>query len=170
MVDIYKRIKIDVKTPKNKADKSIKSLKRSILMFKKDDIVEQEKVAHNRFYWIVDTFSEKEYKEIIKKCAKAEYKIQKFYTLLIKGINMVNKTCSRFKIMSKAAYAIAKKRLLNFLKGKGVPKDSDNYKKISEMPPEEMKEFLSPEGVEDVQNLIDNDIIEVTNVEPKQNY
>jgi len=168
---IYKTIRIDVKTPKNKAVKSIESLRTSILMFRKNKILKQEIVSHNHFYWLLNTKDNIDYVEVVQNCAKAEYKIKKFYKILIKAIKIANRGISRFKFVSKAVLTIIKLKVYRFLKGKGMKDDQDLMKDIKKMPEEEFKEFIAPDGIEDIEKLISEDIITIKehNPEGKEN-
>lgn len=152
-------VKITVMTPRNQAAKSIKTMKDSLLGFNKAGKVKREKLlADNKFYWIIDCEDQKELDGIIKKAARGEILIKKFYSVLFKLLGRANKLAEK----TNKGMQWLKRWLIKRLK-KTYQDQSDNgmTTQIENMKDEELKEFIKINDKESMQKLLSGTLIDV---------
>ena len=148
------RIRIRVKTPKNRAPKAIEYLKDSLLgLVFRPKLIEQKVISHNEFYWILD-INPDDLERINKKIALGEILIRRFYSVLFSVIGRANKLASKFG----KGLSWIRRFLVNRLR-KVYKKNSDMIEKIEMMTDEELKDYINITDKEDMRQLLDNQMI-----------
>jgi len=156
------KIKINVKTPKGQAAKSVETQKKSILgralSYK---LLEQKVVSDSEFYWILE-IEEDRYLEVSNKCFKAEIMIKKFYKILMGTIERVNKLVLKFKKGAKWVRKQIVKRLKK-LSGENN-KDNPLFAQIETMPDEEFNTFIKMNDKAAMKKLLAGPLITIEEI------
>ena len=132
------KLKITCYTPKDKAEKCIRSFGMKYFSGVKKPL-ESKIVSHNEFYYIYEYKNEKDmYKAIHKKIPKAEHAIRSFYLTLIHLIERAN------KIGKAGAWTIEKVRrwIMKRMRKKGFEQ-------------REMEDFIDAVSLEDKDYMIE---------------
>ena len=154
------KLKINVKTPKDQAAKCIETQKKALLgMAQASQILEQKLVNDHEFYWVLNIRSHREMMKTIKKCARGEVLIKKFYRTLISLIDRANKLANKFK---KGARWM-KRWLVRRIKTK-TQGNEELVNAIENMSDEEFKDFLVIHDRVAMQELLAGDLITVEEV------
>ena len=160
------RIKIRVLTPKNKAEKSVETLKGSLLgLAFKAKIEKQEVTAHNEFYWILN-IDPNDLPRIHKKAVMGEVLIRTFYSTLFRVIHRANKLASKFKKGISWIRRFIHARLAKVYKNN----DSGMMESFDKMTDEELKDYLNITDKEEIQSLISNQMIFVEELDAPPNF
>lgn len=144
-----KYLKITVLTPKNQAPSCVNTMKDHILGFTKK-VISQNVESHNRFSWIINTTTEKEYLKILKRAAKAEVLIKKFYSILFKVLDKANKLAKK----GDRGILWIRNKIMKLLRKKG-----QDTKFIDSMSDKDLKEFIKVSDREEMKKLLNNDIV-----------
>jgi hypothetical protein len=150
-------VKINVKTPKNQAKACVESQKDALVgVIKRRDIKEQKVISHDEFYWILECKDRDDLEKVIKKCAKGETMIKKFYSVLFKIIHRANVLASKFK----KGISWAKKWIMKKLDK--VSKNNQTMKAhIDSMTDEQFRDWLTITDREAMDKLLAGNLINI---------
>lgn len=153
---IYK-LKIYVKTPKNQAEKCMKTQKKALIGFNKSNkVLEEGVISHDKFYWIIPVEDDKDQKMITKRLSAGEIMIKKFYSVLIRTIDRANKLGHKFQ----KGIKWAKRWIVKRLKKQYNDNDEQGFiSQIEKMPDEEFKDFLIIHDRKEMQELLSGYLI-----------
>lgn len=132
-------------------------MKKSLLGFQKQHLVEKEKVlAHNKFYWIIP-YQENELENITYKLVKGEAFIKKFYSALIKLITKANRMANKFKKGLDWTRHFLIKRLRKQYQNQ--PNQQDIINDIQNMNDKELREFINIKDLEEMKIFLTKELI-----------
>ncbi len=154
------QLKLTVKTPKNQAEKCVKSMKASILTYKlSQQVVEQQVVSDHEFYWIIEAKDDNDYSAIIKRVALGEVMIKKFYGALFKLVHRANHLADK---LGKAGKWAKRWMLKRWAHDYGPVKDDGGIKQyIEEMSDDEITGFLRVDDEVAMKELLAGTLIDV---------
>lgn len=150
------RIKIKVKTPKNQAEKCVKSQKPQLLGYKlAGKVVEEGIISNTQFYWILE-IDRNDLNKIIQRAAIAESIIKNFYRKLIHWIDRAAWLGKKF---NKSTEWI--KRKIVAMARKNTNNDKETVKRVEEMVGDDLTGFLTIDDRIEINNLIKGKIVEL---------
>lgn len=157
----YKDLKITVKTPPNQAKPCMIKQRDTLLGFKKQKQIKEEKlIDHQTFYWVIPAEDQDDIYGITRRLAKGEINIKKFYKTLMKMIDRANKLANKFK----KGLSWIRRWIIKRLKKQ---QQNDFVKQVEEMPDEELKDFLQINDREAMNKLLSGTLIDVEEIEKK---
>ena len=152
------KIKLIVNTPKNQAERSIKTQRIGLLGHKQSEKIIEEKIVNDhQFYWIIKINDQKDQEDLIKKTARGETMIRAFYSTLFKLISRANKVVNKFQ---KGTQWI-KRWMINKLRRNN---QLDFIEKVESMTDEEIKDFLNITDKEEMKKFLEGSLIEIEHI------
>jgi len=156
------KVKVNVKTPKNQADKCIKTQKAAILGHSQSQkILEEEVVSDHEFYWVLQLDNPKEYTKILEKAARGEMIIKKFYRTLFKLIDRANKLSDKF---GKGVGWIRRWIIRKVKKQQEKGGDDSIIQQIQEMSDGELRDFIKVTDRAELEKLLGGELINVEEI------
>ena len=156
------KVKVSVKTPKNQAEKCIKTQRAAILGYSQSKKVLEEKVvSDHEFYWIVQVDDPKEYAKILEKAARGEMTIRKFYRTLFKLIDRANKLADKF---GKGVSWIRRWIIRKVKKQQEKGGDDSIIQQIESMSDDELRDFIKVTDRAELEKLLSGELINVEEV------
>lgn len=151
------KLKLIVLTPKNQAEKSVETMKGSLLGFNLSKRVKEQKVVSNdKFYWIMEIEKEKELNKLSKKVAAGEIMIRKFYRTLMKNIDRCNKLGVKF---GKGLSWIKKQLIKRLRKATQQQQNDDFINNLESMDEPATAEFIKINDREAMEKLLAKDLL-----------
>lgn len=155
-------VKIIVRTPKNQAKKCINTQRNALLSYKLSKLIIEEKVvAHNKFYWVLCTNTDKDYDDLLLRVAKGEILIKKFYKMLFSIMDRCNKLLNKWAKGWMWAKRWVTSKLRKLYKGSDT---NEMLTQIEAMTEEEWKDFFNVTDREEMKKLMSGELISVETV------
>lgn len=153
------RVRVTVLTPKNQAERCVKTQRRALLGYSKDYVVLEEKVvSDHEFFWVVEVDSPSGYAKILEKATRGEVLIRKFYRSLFKLIDRGNKLANKFG----KGLGWVRKWIVRKIRKSA---EGDLVEQIEGMSDDEFKDFLKVTDRADLELLFEKKLISVERLE-----